>query len=578
MNKKIIISAVALIIITILAIAVINEIGLNYKIEKIEQYNYFVLKQNEKYGVIDKNGNVVVNPNYEAVQIPNQSKPVFVCIDGYDQEKDDYKTIVYNEKNEVLFSEYKNVQAIAINTNIDTTPYEKSVLMYKQDGKCGLINLEGKQITKPIYDEISNINYNEGTFLVKQDEKEGIINMNGKVIVKPNYETVTSDNYYAKDNSNVGFIVSQKTEDGYRYGYLSSRGNTVLKSEYTEIERVTEIKNEKQPYFIAFKDGQAGLLKNNKVILNYEYEDIQYNVLSDIFIVRRNGKIGAVTREGKSIIYPEYDNILFGGIYLNAIKQNETIIFDLQGNKVETDVVSMTQTDNPNYFITIDSKNIYKVTDAQGNIIIDNDYNYIEYLPGDYFIVSRDWKNGVIDIEGKSLIDIKFDSIFRLNETNLLQAETNKTKSIELYNLDMKKIIGMDNATVKECEKSDFASKKYIMIYSENNFEYYDENGNKLKAQEIFNNNTLFAKKINDKWGFVDANENIKVQNDYEMVTDFNKCGFAGIKKDGKWGVINKEGTIVQEPTYELEWNMPEFLGKYYRVNAWYGDEIYSND
>ena len=32
------------------------------------------------------------------------------------------------------------------------------------------------------------------------------------------------------------------------------------------------------------------------------------------------------------------------------------------------------------------------------------------------------------------------------------------------------------------------------------------------------------------------------------MVTEFNKYGFAGIKKGGKWGVVNIKGEIIQEP------------------------------
>ena len=92
---------------------------------------------------------------------------------------------------------------------------------------------------------------------------------------------------------------------------------------------------------------------------------------------------------------------------------------------------------------------------------------------------------------------------------------------------------------------------------------------------KFFENNSLFAKNINGKWGFVDKNGNLKVQNDYELATDFNKYGFAGIKKDGKWGSINQNGEVVQEPTYDLKRNIPEFVGKYYRVNATkFSDEI----
>lgn len=574
MNKKIrwiIIGIVAVIIIAISIMAIINEVQLHYKVEEISEYNYFTLEQNQKYGVIDRNGNIIIEAEYEAVQIPNPSKAIFVCVKEYNENTKEYETVVYNEKKEVLLSNYKNIQAISIYTNVNSTPYEKSVLTYKENGKYGLINLEGKQITKPVYDEISSINYKEGTFLIKQNELEGIINMKGKVIIKCEYESVTSDNYYSENgyNKQAGFIVSKKTDDGYRYGYVNYRGTIILNPIYTQLERVTEIANEKGVYFIAFKNGQAGLLKNNKEILNYEYEDIQYNVLGSIFVTKRNGKYGAVNQEGTTVLYPEYDNVYTGGMYLNALKDKDIFIFDLNGNKIETNEVSKIKTENANYYITIDKNNKYKVVDSKDNIIIDKDYTYIEYLPGDYFIVERDSKNGIIDSNGKSVIELKYDSISRINETDILQMETNK--NIALYNLNMKEIVSMDNAIVKELKDE----KSYILLYSDTDFKYLDKKGNILTSQNLFENNTLFAKNINGKWGFVDKAGNLKVQNDYELVTDFNKYGFAGIKKDGKWGSINQNGEVVQEPTYDLKRNIPEFVGKYYRVNATkFSDEI----
>lgn len=574
MNKKIrwiIIGIVAVIIIAISIMAIINEVQLHYKVEEISEYKYFTLEQNQKYGVIDRNGNIVIEAEYGAVQIPNPSKAIFVCVKEYNENTKEYETVVYNEKKEVLLSNYKNVQAISIYTNVNSTPYEKSVLTYKENGKYGLINLEGKQITKPVYDEISSINYKEGTFLVKQNELEGIINMKGKVIIKCEYESVTSDNYYSENGNKkqAGFIVSKKTEDGYRYGYANYRGTIILNPIYTQLERVTEIANEKGVYFIAFKNGQAGLLKNNKEILNYEYEDIQYNVLGSIFVTKRNGKYGAVNQEGTTVLYPEYDNVYTGGMYLNALKDKDIFIFDLNGNKIETNKVSKTKTENANYYITIDKNNKYKVVDSKDNIIIDKDYTYIEYLPGDYFIVERDSKSGIIDSNGKSVIELKYDSISRINETDILQME--KDKNIALYNLNMKEIVSMDNAIVKEVKDE----KAYILLYSDTDFKYLDKNGNILTSQNLFENNSLFAKNINGKWGFVDKDGNLKVQNDYELVTDFNKYGFAGIKKDGKWGSINQNGEVVQKPTYDLKRNIPEFVGKYYRVNATkFSDEI----
>ncbi len=573
--KWIIIGIIAVLIITIATILIINELGLSYEIEEIKEINYTTLVHDGKYGVIDKTGNIIVEPTYDAVQIPNPSKTVFVCIGNYNKETKQYETKVFNDKNEQLFQDYQMIQVISIETNIETTPYEKNTLIYQKDGKFGLVNLEGKEITKPIYEEITSIHYKEGTFAVKLDGKMGVINLKGKVIIKPEYETITSDNYYNEktQNKTTGFIVSKKTENGYRYGYINYRGKVILKTEYTELERVTEIANEKELYFIAFKEGQAGLLKNKKVILNYEYEDIQYSSLNDVFVVQRNSKQGVVSKEGNTIVNTEYDSIVFGGMYVNAKKGNNLYLFDLNGASVENkNIVSKIQTSNPNYFITIDKNDIYSIVDAEGNSLVDNNYSYIEYLPGDYFIVARDGKNGVIDISGKELIELAYTSIFRLNDTNLLQAEKIESKTIDLYSSNMNKIVSMDNATMT-------TGDNYIMIASDKDFGYYDFSGNKLNAKDVFTNNQLFAKKIDDKWGFVDKEDNVVIENKYEMVTDFNKYGFAGVKLDGKWGVIEQTSRqIVQEPIYELEWIQPTFIGKYYRINAWHGDARYSDE
>ena len=117
----------------------------------------------------------------------------------------------------------------------------------------------------------------------------------------------------------------------------------------------------------------------------------------------------------------------------------------------------------------------------------------------------------------------------------------------------------------------------YVKIYSEDESRYFSDDGRELTNKEVFPNNELYAKEINGKWGFVDKNGDLKVQNEYDMVTEFNEYGFAGIKKDGKWGSINGKGEIIQEPTYKISWINPTFIGKYYQSEEWHGDSYYTN-
>ena len=75
-----------------------NDKKLKYTVEKIEKPNYFMLMENNKYGVIDKNGNVVINPIYDVVEIPNPSKDVFICKKDFDTNRKEYRFLPFGDQ------------------------------------------------------------------------------------------------------------------------------------------------------------------------------------------------------------------------------------------------------------------------------------------------------------------------------------------------------------------------------------------------------------------------------------------------------------------------------------------------
>ncbi len=578
MNKKKVIILISIILLvaivaTCLTIYFMRRAKYVYDIVEVSSIEYNTVRTDNRYGVIDRNGNIIIEPNYDVIQIPDPSKPLFVCMSNYNTETKEYETKVLNDKKEQVITGYETVQAIPTETALDGVPFENTVLKYKKDGKYGLIDLEGKEITEPIYDEISAVTYKEGMLLVKQEDKVGVININGVQVIKTEYDNITVDNYYDVNTKyqRTGFIVCKIEENGYRYGYIDYKGNKILNTEYTEIERVTEIEDEKDVYLIAYKDGQAGLLKNSKIILNHEYEDIIYYAYNDVFIIQRNAKQGVADREGNIKIDPQYSNISFGGIYVNATENNTVKILDLNGNEVNDEYISKVPTKDGKHFIVYGEDGIYKIIDENGNIVIDKNYTNIEEIDNNYFIVASDRNNGIIDLSGKSLVDLKYNSIVELDNTELLQANISSTSTVSLINKNMQVVATMDEASID-------VQKNYIRLYSETENKYFDYSGNELNATDVFPNNQLYAKKIDDKWGFIDKDGNLKIQNDYDMVTEFNEYGFAGIELDGKWGVINEAGEIIQEPIYVLEEISPSFIGKYYKANQWYGNSYYTDE
>ena len=107
--------------------------------------------------------------------------------------------------------------------------------------------------------------------------------------------------------------------------------------------------------------------------------------------------------------------------------------------------------------------------------------------------------------------------------------------------------------------------------------QYLDKEGNIISSKEILEQNNIYALKKDEKWGFVDKEGNIIIEPKYDMVTEFNSYGFAGIKQGNKWGVIDTTGNIVLEPTYNINWQEPEFIGKYCKVNFGYGLDYYTD-
>lgn len=579
MNKKKVIVFIVLVLI-IIAVAVSLIIYFSerakyiFDVEYVSNIEYNIIEKDGSYGVIDGDGNIVVEPTYNVIQIPNPSKPLFICMSNYNTETKEYETKVLNEKREQIITGYSNVQAIPTDSTADGVPYENTVLKYKKDGKYGIISTEGEEITEPIYEDISAVTYKEGMLLVKENGKYGVININGKVVIKPEYDNITVDNYYDAETKyqKTGFIVCNINEEGYRYGYVDYRGKKILDTIYTEIERVTEIENEDDIYIIAYKDGQAGLLKNKKVVLNYEYEEIMYYSYNDVFIVQRNGKQGIADRNGNIKIDTKYTNMSFGGIYVNVTDENnESKILDLNGNEVTDGYVAKMPTQDGMHYIVYDEEGIYKIIDNNGNIVIDKQYTNIEEIGNNYYIVANNRNNGIIDLSGKSLVELKYNSIVKIDNTELLQANISETSTVSLINKNMEVVVTMDDANMD-------IEDGYIRLYSENENKYFDYAGKELKAEEVFPNNNIYASEKDGKWGFVDKNGNTVIENKYDMVTELNEYGFAGIKEDGKWGIVNSEGKIIQEPTYELEEVSPKFIGKYYKLEEWNGNAYYTDD
>jgi len=561
-----------LIIITIVIIGIyaIIKNGKNYEIEQIKEYNYFVLKQNDLYGVIDKKGNIVIQAKYNEVKIPNPQKAVFVC-----SQEENIK--ILNEKDEEILTQYSEITPIRLRNIASDLMYEKSVLKYKRDDKYGLIDFQGKEIVKPIYEDIDSLPYKEGELLVKQDDKYGVINIKGNKLIKIQYDNIEVDEYYTDEArcKYAGYIVTVKTEEGYRHGYINYEGKNILNTEYNEISRVNDIIDNNNSYLIYAKNGQYGVIKNKEKLLKNEYQSIRYDDSNKVFVVEKSKKYGISNLEGNVIVPVQYNQIDITGIYLYAQDAQGVTVYNNNGTQANINSnVSILNTSNEKYKIRINNENgtKYGVINKKGEKLIEEKYNYIDYLYEDYFIVSQeDGKLGIIDDNENVKIEINKDILQKIQDTYLVQAVGNENKITEIYSKEMKKLCEMENAIVE-------VQNDIVRIYNENETRYFNCEGEELTNTKVYPNNKLFVKLENNKYRFVDANGKVVVDYNYDKAYEFNEYGFATVKKDGKWGAIDENGQEVIEPTYELEGQSePSFIGKYYKVIYGFGEFYYTD-
>ena len=570
-KKNIIVLAIILIIISISAYFIakkVQEENRKYELEKISEYKYFIVKEDNKYGIIDTQGEKVIEAKYEDIKIPNPEKAIFICYENGE-------TKVLNDKGEEIFTNYENIEPLRLKNISSDLMYEKSVLKYCKDGKFGIIDFNGKKLTKAIYDEIDTLQFKEGELLVKKDGKYGIINIKGTTLVKTNYDKIETDKFYEEENGykKAGYIVSKITEQGYRYGYVDLKGKEIVETKYNDLYRIAEI-NSEDIYIICAENGKYGLIKNSKKIIENEYQALTYTESNNTIIALKGKKYGVLSTDGKILVPFEYKQIDITGEYIYATTNDENIkIFDSNGKETNMSenlaIINIPDTEYKLYIETVNEKTTYNIYRNETKIT-NNEYLYIQYLYENYFIVANlDGKLGIIDDNEKSKIGFNYNSVQKIENTNMVQALNNNTNITEIYSKEMKKICELENATIEN-------NKEYIKLYNEDEVKYISKDEKEVKNTDIYLNNKIFAKKSGNRWGFVNINGDKIVDYKYEQVTEVNKYGFAGVKQNGKWGVINGEGKIIVEPEYELNYNEPSFIGEYYQVVYGNGEIYYT--
>ena len=472
--QKVFAVIIAIVVIIMFVLIIKDVLAQRSKLNK--EYDYFAVYSADKWGVINQDGEYVINPSYqEMIVIPDKTKDVFICTYDVDDTTGTYKTKALNKNNEEIFTQYEQILPIENFDENENLWYEQDVLKVMQNGKYGLINLNGKQILPCEYDNITVIQGIENSLIIEKNGQKGLCNDSGSVLIEPQYTEI----------KNLG--------ETYKDGYITVNS-----------------------------EGKYGVISATKQqILENKFDEIKQIYLGSNYLVIEGGKEKLVNSSGETLIENGFDDI----------KSNTTrgVIFVLN--------------------------NLYGEMSTSGEILIEAKYQDLKQVKEGIYIAKQNDKYGIIDESIQEKLPFSYTGITYNDKANLFIAEDEnfQTSIIDKdYNV---KLIGVlvDITT------------DYIRMRINNEYKYFNLNCEEIPSTEALKDNTLFLKKENDKYGYVDKNGNVIVDYIYDDATEQNEYGFVAVKQNGLWGSLNKDGQTIIEPKYNLDNYLNiNFIGKWH--------------
>ncbi len=439
----------------VVAIAVLVMFGiaikqlLSYDFSKFNaKTEYFALYAEEKWGVIDSNGQTVIEPSYaEMIVIPDSTKDVFLCIYDINNTDGTYKTKALNKKNKEIFTEYEQVEALENYDESHNVWYENNILKVKQNGKYGLINLDGRKILNCDYDDIYALKGIKNSLITKKDNKLGLVDNTGRVVIETIYTQIyqlgtdaTEGYITVNDEGKYGVIASnkeQKLENNYEkieqvYGsnsyvvvengkqkLVNSKGTTLLEEGFDRITQICQ-KNADQVIFV--KDGKYGVMDtSSQVLIPNTYDEIK-ELSNGYLIAKQNDRYGIIDNQNNVKLYFNYNSISYNktaDLYIAEDVEFQSSIIDKNFEVKLIGILSEINTEE-NY-IRMRMGGEYKYY----NFNFEEKTN-IEILKSKTLYLSKkNEKYGYVDSEGKVVVDYIYDDATEQNKFGYVAVQKN---------------------------------------------------------------------------------------------------------------------------------------------------------
>lgn len=405
---------------------------------RMSAQGYATVYKDASAGLIDSTGKIIAPIVYKAKHLhilePNKRlKKHFVQLKRTDGQKGNYG-VIFNNGKSLLYYELNHL------VSSDHFMHNKymSVKIPSQEG-----------------DDVNLTSY-------------GLVNYKGNIVMQ------TSDYAFVKSASDAGLVVGKEKGSSVVYGFVNTRGETVIKPKYESIEefqdglaRVTA----KGKY--GFVDTAGALVVEMKTIGNIQFADYKYGVqrfstqslngVADILtgkiivsgprnvhfeftdhglLVRREkGRFQLISPNGKAVNPTWYQKIVTGSF--RKIVGKEYGFKIMQGDKVG-------------------------ILSKQGVVVIPPNYEEITVINDKYLKAQKNGKYGVIDYKGNQVLPFEYTGVEYVEQTGNFWVGVKL--NWQMVNLENEVLTEALYSAIKHCENG------FYNVY-DSNWGLVDPNG-----------------------------------------------------------------------------------------------------
>jgi WG containing repeat len=354
------------------------------------------------YGVINKRGEVIIEPKYSFIELTNSG---YIRVSNYS----DLIAIYDSLGKEVLPFKYQYIENNIANIT--------RIIVAGNDNKVGVINASNLEAIIPL--QYRNIyKQNEYYIAEKNEGNTGVLNSDGKIIIPFIYSSISHDdfdntfqlinqNQYLVTNVNSDTLFYDSTYTSYLrfknglipypkgafYGYINYKKEFVINDEYKFAQPFSD------SVAVVYKDGFYGVIDaKGKIRLPFKYHSLE-SFINGLAVFSKDDKFGILDKSGNVVLQPIYDEVI----------------------------------ENVNGYSVVVLKKKQGLVNKFGKLIIPINYDQVSYVPNDPFIIVKNQnKNGVFSITGKQLYSLQFDDVLGFHNGLALCYKNYKTFMINV--------------------------------------------------------------------------------------------------------------------------------------------------